>query len=808
MPTLGSAGGVSVAATTQAGGQAAVAALQGGSGLSSFLSAAQPWIAAFQIAFSIIASSKARRKAKQAARESSAVRQQSVQLGDANAAIDIAYGVFASQGLHTFLHVGTDLPERPDNQIGDLPYDQRGDHRHIRRPTNVNAFLYMERVLSIGQIDGLIDFTLDGRDIHTPLKDGGLRAPQSLGQGTLGGAWLLPYEKASAFSQAFAPGRRTANTLYTGLSTVGMVADQPFNVEHRVFTNLPVPVFFARGRMIHRIVNGMRSDTVAPEDNTASVFLDMVSNPLYGVNLPSNRIDWPALQTYSDQCGRALLSMSNDPDFSGIDLDELAKRDGETNPQHVARVLHYLDGLGIAVPPSILDYTVDNWFTRLGEYLHRNGYVDRTDIGVNQKGLRLALGAIHWGAYNGLVNSALNLPDAIEQIIQTTPGTVVYPTPEGKLHISAPDWQQTASQQSVGTLTDQHGLSFNSQDIDLEGRYNRCVETYNDIDNLFHENSIAWPETTADHAVFLAEDGGILLELEERAPGICTRSQALTRARWNVLSSRRQTHDGSYSIGLFGGRIIAPNQRFRVESQKFNFTGDLIMNTVDVDWRNGVVTFTALSYKPTDNGPVLAPRHTEHDTLRERLSVGAFVRVAGIPTKPVKAATEQIRQAVSIVGTTASGQFARQWPGESVWGVIGASETDTARAGTTKIEWTPDADADCVLEAEYQIAVGNADSPTVELVACGGGVYRAYDNGFAAAPDLAWTITPTQAGTLSATDTAEVSLTGATEGVLGVLTVRAVNGSESASDSIEVPYSAIDDRRGANNTVDGPVEIL
>ena len=792
-PSSPAAAGTGLNAVSTAAGAASIATRAAPttlSGLSSFLTAAQPYLMVAQIAFSFIAKNKAKARAKRDARESTAVKIKSVLPIEANEAINIAYGITATTGHRCFVATaarGTiDLNEIEGTMIGRPGLDRTGFDNFDRRTNTfkgvTNEFLLMQHVLSVGKIKGLIDFGVDGATVHVGGAHGGL-GPELGWAGTHAAAWLVKYQYASGTARSMAPTQRSFNSTYHGRSYSNFIAQLPNEASKRKFNTIPEPVFIIAGREIPALANNMRTTEVDAHDNAGLVALDFLQNGLYGPSLPDNLIDFPSWQTFHDRANKALLDTSGNT--GNISRDITVNNEGDT---------------------------LNEYLRRLRIHLRRLGFIDFDDslITHGDRGLRSGFTNIKWGAYNGLVSSSLDWSDALEQIIQGCPGAVIYWSFDGKIKISAPDWEKTAAQQSVATITDAHlpegqtGL-IQTLDPDINGRYNRYIVTFNDIENSFHENSVTWPHEKSDFDLLKAQDGGRVLEEEERAAGIVTATQALTLARHRVLESRRRLYTGAYSFAALD-RIIEPGEVFRIDSKDSLVQEYVRMGDMEVNFVDGTVAFEAQEFQPLDYGPLLAARHTEIDSTPELETVGAFIRVTGVPDVNVPAGTA-IRLQATVIGTTTT-------PTSWTWTGVGLSSTNTAITN-----WTPTASRNsvtvaavmspnCTLEATVTVNVAAQTTPRARVVAQGGRRYGVLASGFTGTPTHAWTITPPAAGTLSSTTASSVNITGGNAAIRGVIKVTSTSGTETASDTLLFPYRAFDDEQGGENTVDGAMEIL
>ena len=834
------AGGLAGGAGAAAGGGAAAGALSGALGA---IGAAVPYVQIAMFAYQAFANAKAKSKARAAERENTAVKLKDVQPSESNTPIDILYGLTATQGHRVFIATRDDCPwPMPMGQLGDFPYDHHGNTG--RTPATIigdaQEFLFTQHILSIGDIEGMLDFTLDKRGYRRRIDDGGLgnHNPLKFGKTTMAGAWNVPYGTADSWATRFAtnPQLRTANSRFKDLSYVGIAAQLPRDVDVRIFTGLPEPVFYCGGRYLPGVSGNTRTAILTRTDNLAAVMLDYLTNTLYGPGEPDSRIHWPAWQTFYDLCEKSLVSTGNaDSDFSGIDLAQIAMRPREDPRAYVARVAAFLRSLDVVVPADVgyprVGETPADWLARIRREFTRRGWVRNDQINSGGR-LRRHLNAdkMRWGAYNGKVNSGMEFLHAVDQMLLSAPGAAMFFTLDSKISISAPDWSQTESEQSDITLTDSHLTApITTQDIDASGRYNRATVTFNNIDLDFHQDSVVWPQTEAEHAVLLAQDDGQLLEApEDRAVGIMTKSQALSRARWIVLSSRHAMHTGAYHVKAMPNEsVIDPNSTFRIESANSSFSDDVIMGDQRIDLDTGISEFSCTSYNALDNGPVLDTQQVFYVNPQGRTPVGAFIRWRGIPQLPIAAGGQVFMTAV-VVGHIRGGTWQKRTSATSPWLALfpAAFLTGTHARGTIEsLRYTINDDEECVLQADYiHPGPGTASEPTVELVAVGANRYVAYQNGFTeavAADDWDWRITPGLAGTgvtvfrpswLTGTNLQVVDIDGWTRnGVRGQLTVTVTAGTgatrQSATASIVTPWHPLDEERGALTTLDGAMEI-
>lgn len=756
----------------------------------SAFAAAQPWLAAAQFAFSIVARSKAKSQAKSDARDSTAVRIKDVQPVEANASAPLLYGTCATRGRRVFVAVngGDSIPLDPAGpKVGAIPFD-RSQRNAGGISCNPKEFLFAQYVLSVGRTGPLLDLAVDGRGVAKRWDDNGLSGPYG---GTLAGAWQPAHGAASAFASAFSP-LRDASATFAGLTVCDFWAQMPDSSEgkYRVFrSRLPEPVFFTRGRWVRELAGGAPTATVHLTDNAACVLMDYLTSA-DALGLPDSAIDMAAMQTFRDQCERSLIDEAASP--------------GSVTDQMAADVRPYLGAADRAL------YDAGTAQARRAvalRFYEAQGYAGAGVVPGATRTLRRALGRVRWGSYNGEVDSALAFQDAVEQIIQGVPGCVVAETSGDRLKASAPDWRTSAAAQRVATLTDDELTApVRVVDPDDAGRFNKVAATFNDIDKDFHSNTEAW--TDAD---LVAADGGETLETEERVAGLATAVQARTLARSRALVSRRRVFSGTYNVRALGKSrnkglaVIEVNDCFRLHSALQGIDEDLLMQEYDIDADTGQCEFTAIEYNPLDYGPVLAARHTEAATIDEPLSTGAFVRLAGVPEHAVRAGTT-LRIRASVVGTAKA----------AAWSFTGTGLANTNGAAT---DWTPTAAGNaltatatiggCVLTAVAEVSVATAAAPTVEVVAQGERRYGAVANGFGGAATLEWELSPpAAAGRLSSTSAANVSIAGGDPSLGGQLRVRAKRGSKTADDAILLPYSGISPDHGGANAVDGAERIV
>ena len=149
------------------------AATQAGGGFLAGFAKAQPWLAVAAFGFELWSKSEARVKAKEDARDSTAVKIKDVQTIDQNETAVILYGVTATKGKRVFLrkNPGDRIPLMPSGlpSVGRMPFDQQQADRTTRRVRcNPWEFLFMQYVLSVGECDDIIDLVVDGRRSDWP----------------------------------------------------------------------------------------------------------------------------------------------------------------------------------------------------------------------------------------------------------------------------------------------------------------------------------------------------------------------------------------------------------------------------------------------------------------------------------------------------------------------------------------------------------------------------------------------------------------------------------------------------------------
>ena len=766
--------------------------------------------------FGVYARSRQKNAAKIAARDATAVVLKAVQPTESNTSAFIVYGVTAVQGARVFMAVnkGDRVPIMPSGlpSVGRIPFDsEQADSTTRRIECNPNEFYLAQYVKSVGDTGPIFDMAVDGKRTDLNWDDEGLKGPYG---GTLAAAWEPNYGTASVFASEFVPARRGATAKFNDLSYLDFVAQMPDSNKgkYRIYRGrTPDPVFFTEGRRgeyFRLMVGGAPTATVHKSDNAGAVLLDYLTCPLYGPSLGDASIDMADLQTFYDQCERSLQDDTAAPGSQGDETDcndlkstanesELAQLEAAEQQLATARLSGNTESIASALA------AVAAACKRIRD---ARGYASRATVPGETKSYKQHLGKVRWGAYNGVVDTALYFPDAVEQIIQGIPGCVVAGTFGDKLRITAPDWRQTSAQQSVATITDAEFTEPPQlSDPDIEQRVNRHQVTYNSIDDSWHENTETWIDDD-----LYAADNNEELESEERVSGVCTNIQALTLSRHRTLISRRGTLVGTYNILKLGqamGKSVAvlePNDVFRAQSVEGDIDGYFIVQEMSVDMSAATCQFTAIEFNPLDYGPVLAARHTEFESTEEALSTGAFVRVAGVPANPIPGGTTLAINA-SVEGTAETATFT--FEGTGVANTAGGSTdwTPTAADNTLTVKATI---GTCELTAVATVTVADAGSPTVEIVAKGNDEYAAIANGFAASGTGAWEIAPSALGRLSSDSGLAVTLSGGSPNVRGEIRVRYTAGTETADDIVLAPFHPHIDDHGGANVVDGPERVI
>ena len=265
-----------------------------------------------------------------------------------------------------------------------------------------------------------------------------------------------------------------------------------------------------------------------------------------------------------------------------------------------------------------------------------------------------------------------------------------------------------------------------------------------------------------------------------------------------MLTSRRQRYTGAYSF-IKTGAILEPGDPFEVDSVDSSIQAYVRMEDMEINFLTGDVTFECIESYPLDYGPILAAIYTEYETKEENVHVGAFVRVTGVPDGSVPSGTA-IRLEANVIGTTATVD-SYAWEG-----------TNLSSTNTNVTTWTPTASgsvtvtarvSDCDLTATVNVTIAVATAPSVKIVAQGGRRYGVIAQGFTGTPTHAWTLSQSQAGTLSSSTASSILVSGGDDMVLGTLAVKSTSGTQTATDTILVPYLSFDDERGGENTVNG-----
>ena len=784
------------------------------SGLSGALTKAQPYLLAAQFAYGFYARSRARSEAKRDARDSTAVKIKDVQPIEANQTAKILYGVCATQGARTFIAVQRDkdsipLPPSGVKEVGRIPFDQ-GQKGATSIAAHPNEFFLAQYVLSPGEIESIVGMQVDGLETDKPYNDNGLGGGFG---GTLAGGWLLPYETASAFAKAFAETERTDDSKYAGASYADLWAQQPDSSEsrYRVFRGrTPQPVWWCKGRLVDELENNARvADQTKASGNNALVLLDYLTNAvvvsgerviLYGPGFVDRFVDLTSFQTYRDLCERALVDSSAAPSMPPAAGDLPAD---------------FPDGYRARYERAVGDQAK---LAVLNQYYRSVG---RTAFAIpgSTLALKKALEKVRYGAYDGELDTSLDIRDALEQIIQPVPGAVVRETIGNRVSVVAPDWSATAASQSVFTLTDEHLAGpVTMTDPDAAARFNRYSVTYNSIQDNFHEKTETWGAGVEDSESILAtQDGGQRLEREERVAGIVAQDQAITLARSRCLVSRRTLYNGSYHMKKAGNRIIEVGDVFRLNSEQFGFGNNdalyLRMDKWQLDPNTLVVGWDAVEFRNTDYGPVLAALATETERASEPITTGAFLRAIGVPRIPIPTGDTVVLQ-VDLMGTprtVSEWEFEGATRNTSVVPTLSAGEysartINTATQQAALIRWRPTTakntltvKADmgmCVLDVVVEIGIGSTASQVVELVPTSpAGAYRAYHSGFADTPTYMWEADPSRLLAPVGPAVRDVGLVAdGTKGILRV-TASAMDNSMntvSAEDLILVPYNPTD----------------
>lgn len=799
--TGGASGAIGAQASSLVGGAAA-------GGLGSALMEAQPWLMAAQMVFSAVQAKKAQRAAKAANREQTAVRIKEIYPAEANQAIPILYGqVAATQGVRAYLGFSDFWPldqeaaaasRHGETVLGRMPFDRQaltrvrdvGGVEGVRvRYGKYNEFLHMQCILSCGEIESLVDGTIDGRDLNKRYYEGGTRRDVN-GDG-LASMWRERYGVASTFAIIFTAlsgsRNRTATATYDGLTVAGVGAQLPENpapdgkssVNLRIYDDVPRPIFRCSGIKVPSQTSAAAlSAAAAATDNISDLLIDYLTNDQhpsveYGPGLPIETwIERESFYASRQICDRAM-------------------------PQENAREAP-------PIPPA--DIGGENESGGLIGQFPQSGRAAWNRLWSKQR----------YGAYNGQLSTGLPFLDATDQILNALPGSALFFGGEGKIEFHVVDYERTAEQLSVFTLRDEH-FRVKPQESEPEERHTSWTCAYDNFAKDMQEDSATWPRhDDPERAALLAAAGGVELAGESRLVGVATATQALSAGRTLTLTGNRRGYTGVYSFAATQ-EIIKPMEVCRIDSEDMALDVHVLMLAVAVDWFNYEATFTALEFVNTDYAPIWAASE-ELEAVRPTRTgraqqLGVRLLVHGVPVDSVQANTV-VQLRATLDGFAGAGAYA--WSSDDAGVAFGtpaaANTTATLTATSTiKCEFTPAGDdAQGTAAAEFEIVVAASDPPTIELVSLGPtDDYVVYGNGFAAPPTV-WGAYAGNAvaGAVAAPNVATNLAVAGDARIYYDVWYRAGREAGRSGSGIELPYDAADDSTGARNTVAGDAVVF
>lgn len=794
--TGGASGAIGAQASSLVGGATAGA-------LGSALMAAQPWLMAAQMVFSAVQAKKAQRAAKAANREQTAVRIKEIYPAEANQAIPILYGqVAATRGVRAYLGFSDFWPldqeaaapsRYGETVLGRMPFDRQaptrvrdvGEAENVRvRYGRYNEFLHMQFILSCGEVESLVDGTIDGRDLNKLYYEGGVRRGRA--SDGLANMWRERYETASNFAILFTElsgsRNRTATATYDGLSIAGVGAQLPENpapdgkssINIRIYDDVPDPMFRGSGVKVPSQTSAAAfAAKAAATDNVSDLLLDYLTNDQYagieyGPGLPvATWIERDSFWESKQICGRAMPQQN----------------EREAPP----------------IPP--LDIGGEN--------------LSGGRIGQNPQSGRAAWNRLwdgqHFGAFNGQLSSGLPFLDATDELLNAVSGAALFFGGQGKIEFRVIDYLRTAEQQSVFTLRDEH-FRAKPQESEPEERHTSWTCAYDNFCKDMQEDSATWPRhDDPERPVLLAAAGGVELAGESRLVGVVTATQALSIGRTLTLTGNRRVYTGVYSFAATE-EIIKPLEVCRIDSEDMALDVHVLMLAVAVDWFNYEVTFTAHEFVHTDFAPIWAASE-ELEAVRpartgQAQQLGVRLLVHGVPVGSVQANTV-VQLRATLDGFAGAGTYAWSSSDAGVaFGTPAAANTTATLTATSTItcEFTPAGDdAQGTAVAEFEIAVATSDPPTVELVSLGPtDDYVVYGNGFAAAPTV-WAAYAGDAitGAVNATNAVTNLATAGDARIYYAVAYRAGREAGRIGSAMELPYDAADDSTGARNTIAG-----
>ena len=419
--------------------------------------------------------------------------------------INIAYGRAAVSGNLAYTNVGNRYAEPPMANGDWLGTLEDGEFEN-------NRYVMLQHVLSAGEIESVTGITLNNVPINfSPYLTRSIANVVKDGESS---------ELADGFAVLNSITSRDANSKFTGLSYGTTVL---FWEEFKpLFPPLPEIVFYCKGVKPPSITSsGLGARVYTP--NSVAVLADYLTSEYYGPGWTAANLDLPS---WADAFAH---------------YDEIVLGKGT-----VLWSRPFPDDLN-----AELHTNYDTW----QDYYNALGYDDINHTNVLERfevefpnatppdpQTRLQLPILR-GEFNGVIATNVGFRDAINMILDTMPGLVMYRSrTQGKWTLKHPDFANTVQEQVVKTIDATNSTSNPTVRYpDANVKYNEGTIRFINQSQDYTEDSVSFAIEHPDIAARLkTEDRDVVLNLDTDAIGTLNAPTASARLTTEILESRLQ----------------------------------------------------------------------------------------------------------------------------------------------------------------------------------------------------------------------------------------------------------------------------
>lgn len=502
--------------------------------------------------------------------------------------IEFLFGRFVHSGIRVFPDYGYRVIRPPDGALGLLD-----DYDAVR----LNAYLYTERVLSIGELDGITDIRVNG--------EGTLGVNDRLRGTTY--SLLINDGSASPVGIAFTSAgqgngtlERDANSTYAGLSYVSSVFW--YDRDNIVYNGQPRPQYFGRGIKVPTITDVGLGDA-----------------------------------SYSENVVRVLAYYSTHPNGGGESEEDLNLPSFRKAHDIAERVMQGPAGvLWDKVYPEELNTLQGTSYGRWREDFRYHNLLTQGETGLidtdaNPVGATQSLKRYQWSVSAGRgIPSDDTVENNVLRIMQAMPGAYYFTNFRGKKTLVIPDSEASIASQVVDTI-DYSDLIESVDIIEPSARIkkNRGTATFRNLNKNGEEDSVTWPEPgSAVDKQFQKEDHEVGILEETYDLSFCSNRYAAISIVANRILQSRRTH---YEFR------VKPLKAFRYELGDVLYLNDpvqdienlpIIIERIGASENFSAVQIQAIEFHPIDYGWFVNSK----EVITREVSQFAGVPTPGKPT--------------------------------------------------------------------------------------------------------------------------------------------------------------------------------